>query len=150
VFPDVRPIGAVRGADRSHGTPLAPSLLERWGTSGAMRTMRRIARSATCWALAGLVSFASAGRADGPSDAAFFRGSGGAIAARAIALPDRELDRLRGGHVESAQPPKGPRKRVVLWDEARTTPAPRQLDPRNAIVIRGAAGVGALPRGTTR
>ena len=108
-----------------------------------MTTLRAIARSATRWALIGLVSVAPASRGHAQSDVEFFRSATDPSKPPPIVLPDAELDGLRGRQLPSpAQPTKAPRKRVVLWDEARTAINPYLLDPHNSVsaVTRGAAG----------
>jgi len=118
-----------------------------------MTTLRAIARSATRWALIGLVSVAPASRGHAQSDIGFFRSAPGTSHPPPIVLPDAELDRLRGRQLPSpAQPAKAPRKRVVLWDEARTAINPYLLDPRNSVsaVARGAAGVSSMRPVTIR
>jgi hypothetical protein len=118
-----------------------------------MGTLRAIARSATRWALVGLVSVAPAGRGHAQAGIEFFRSAAGTPGPHPIVLPDAELERLRGRQLPSpAQPAKAPRKRVVLWDEARTATNPYLLDPHNSVsvVTRGAAGVSNLHPVTIR
>ena len=116
-----------------------------------MRTLRAIARSTTCWAFVGLVSLVPASRGHAQASNEFFRSATGTADFQATSLSDAELDGLRGRQLlPPAQPAKGASKRVVLWDEARTTPHPNRPDARNVVVIKGGTCVSDLRTGMIR
>jgi hypothetical protein len=112
--------------------------------------MRAIARSTTRWALAGLVSLAPAGVGYAQSSIEFFHPAAGASNS-AVVISDNGLDQLRGRQLPPpSRPAQQPRKRVVLWDEARTAFIPN-LGPRSALIVHsGPTGVSNLRRAMSR
>ena len=106
--------------------------------------LRAIARSTTRWAFAGLVSLAPAGVGHAQSSIEFFHPAAGA-SNTAVLISDIGLDQLRGRQLPPpSRPAQQPRKRVVLWDEARTASIPN-LGPHNSLIVHsGTAGVSNL------
>jgi hypothetical protein len=87
------------------------------------------------------MTLAPAGVGYAQSNIEFFHPAAGA-SNTPVLISDIGLDQLRGRQLPSpSRYAQQPRKRVVLWDEARTVPIPN-LDPRNSLsVSSGAAGV---------
>ena len=121
------------------------------GIQIAMKTcLRAIARSTTRWAFAGLLSLAPAGVGYAQSSIEFFHPAADASNS-AVLISDIGLDQLRGRQLPPpSRPAQQPRKRVVLWDEARTASIPN-LGPRNALIVHsGPTGVSNLRRAMSR